>query len=195
MRGVFAIDCDAVMTKAEDVEGTIVAKTIWTIGHSTRSLDDLIALLNSFDIELLADIRSFPGSRRYPHFNKEALSISLPDAGINYIHLPGLGGRQRTHPDSKNIAWRNPAFRGYADYMGTDSFKDALLELESLALAKSTAFMCSEAVWWRCHRSMVSDALKKNGWTVMHIMGIGKATEHPFTAPARESQGELFKGE
>jgi uncharacterized protein (DUF488 family) len=160
-------------------------KNIWTIGHSTRSLDEFIAMLKSFQIELVADIRSFPGSRKYPQYNKEALEISLPQNNIRYFHLKNLGGRRKANPDSKNTAWRHVAFRGYADYMETDAFKEGIKELEKIALKKRTAYMCSEAVWWRCHRSMVSDYLKVNGWTVMHIMGIGKDEEHPYTSPAR----------
>ena len=139
----------------------------------------------SFQIELIADIRSFPGSRKYPQYNKEALEISLPQNNIRYFHLKNLGGRRKANPDSKNTAWRHVAFRGYADYMETDAFKVGIKELEKVALKKRTAYMCSEAVWWRCHRSMVSDYLKVNGWTVMHIMGIGKDEEHPYTSPAR----------
>jgi uncharacterized protein (DUF488 family) len=166
-------------------------KNIWTIGHSTRSLDEFIAMLKSFQIELVADIRSFPGSRKYPQYNKEALEISLPQYNMGYFHLRNLGGRRKANPDSKNTAWRHVAFRGYADYMETDPFKEGIKELEKIALKKRTAYMCSEAVWWRCHRSMVSDYLKVNGWTVMHIMGIGKEEEHPYTGPARIVGGKL----
>jgi uncharacterized protein (DUF488 family) len=167
-------------------------KTIYTIGHSTHPLDEFIAMLQSFKIELVADIRSFPGSRRYPHFNKEALEISLPKSNINYIHLKDLGGRRKVNPDSTNTAWHHPAFRGYADYMETDTFKNAIKELEVIAHKSRTAYMCSEAVWWRCHRSMVSDYLKLNGWTVIHIMGIDKSQEHPYTSPAKVVNGNLF---
>lgn len=166
-------------------------KTIWTIGHSTRSFEELIEMLHSFQIEMLVDIRSYPGSRRYPHFNKEALEISLPQNNIQYIHLKMLGGRRKVNPDSKNTTWRHIAFRGYADYMEMDDFKNGIKELEVIAEKKRTAYMCSEAVWWRCHRSMVSDYLKAHGWKVMHIMNIGKAEEHPYTAPARTVNGEL----
>lgn len=165
--------------------------TIWTIGHSTRSFDDFSALLKSFNIELIADIRNYPGSRRYPHFNKEALEISLPENNIDYIHLKELGGRRKPRPDSINTAWRNAAFRGYADYMETDEFKESVKQLETMALKKRTAYMCSEAVWWRCHRSMVSDHLKAEGWKVMHIMSAGEASEHPYTAPAKIVNGKL----
>ncbi len=167
-------------------------KLIWTIGHSTSSLEKFVSLLQSFNIELLADIRSYPGSKRYPHFNKESLSLSLKNVGIGYIHLPELGGRRKPRPDSANTAWRNAAFRGYADYMETEDFKKAISNLENFSLEQRTAYMCSEAVWWRCHRSLVSDYFKTHGWTVMHIMEEGKAVEHPFTPVARAVQGNLF---
>ena len=167
-------------------------KTIWTIGHSTRALDEFIAMLKSLQIESVADIRSFPGSRRYPHFNKEALEVSLPENKIKYTHLKELGGRRKVRQDSINTGWRVAAFRGYADYMETNAFKIAITELEAIAVNERTAYMCSEAVWWRCHRSLVSDYLKVNGWTVMHIMGIGKVEEHPFTSPARVVGDQLI---
>lgn len=166
-------------------------KTVWTIGHSTRSMEELVEMLHSFQIETVVDIRSYPGSRRYPHFNKEALEISLPGNNLQYIHLKELGGRRKVNPDSKNTAWLHLAFRGYADYMETDAFKEGAEELEKIALKQRTAYMCSEAVWWRCHRSMVSDYLKVQGWKVMHIMGVGKADEHPYTAPAKIVNGAL----
>ena len=165
---------------------------IWTIGHSTRSLDEFLALLIKHNIRLLVDIRSFPGSRRYPHFNKENLSVSLPDNGIEYRHMVGLGGRRKPAKDSINTAWRHPSFRGYADYMQTDEFKNEIEILEGLADKVRTAYMCSEAPWWKCHRSLVSDVLKVRGWEVYHIMEGGKLTEHPFTSPARTEQGKLF---
>ncbi len=166
-------------------------KTIWTIGHSTRPLEEFVAMLHSFNIELVADIRSFPGSRKFPQFNKEALEISLPQNKIQYIHIKDLGGRRKPNPDSKNTGWRHTAFRSYADYMKTTFFKDGIKELEKFAFQRRTAYMCSEAVWWRCHRSMVSDYLKLHGWKVMHIMGVSKEQEHPYTAPARIVNNEL----
>jgi uncharacterized protein (DUF488 family) len=169
----------------------MVLKTIWTIGHSTHSFEEFVAMLHSFGIESIADIRSYPGSRRFPQFNKEALEISLPQNKIKYVHLINLGGRRKANPDSKNTAWRNVAFRGYADYMETDVFKDGINELEKIALKQQTAYMCSEALWWRCHRSMISDYLKLRGWKVMHILGKGKAEEHSYTSPARIVNGEL----
>jgi uncharacterized protein (DUF488 family) len=166
-------------------------KMIWTIGHSTHSFEEFVAMLRSFSIELVADIRSYPGSRKFPQFNKEELGLSLPQINIQYVHLKNLGGRRKANPDSRNTAWRNAAFRGYADYMETDAFKEGVRELIERALKQRTAYMCSEAVWWRCHRSMVSDYLKLHDWKVMHIMGIGKADEHPYTAPARIVNGVL----
>jgi uncharacterized protein (DUF488 family) len=166
-------------------------RTIWTIGHSTHPFEQFIAMLHSFQIELVADIRSYPGSRKFPQYNKEALEVSLPENNIQYLHLKNLGGRRKVSVDSKNIKWRHIAFRAYADYMETDAFKKEIKDLEYIAHNKRTAYMCSEAVWWRCHRSMVSDYLKANGWTVMHIMGFAKADEHPYTAPAKIVNGEL----
>ena len=169
-------------------------KVIWTIGHSTRSLDEFLDLLKAHQIQLLVDIRSFPGSRRYPHFNKENLSRTLPAEGIAYKHIAGLGGRRKPREDSVNTAWRHPSFRGYADYMQTPEFKKEVENLESFALKERTAYMCSEALWWKCHRALVSDYLKIRGWVVWHIMENGKLTEHPFTSPARAVQGHLFYG-
>jgi len=165
--------------------------TVWTIGHSTRSPEQFIAMLQSFKIAMLVDVRNYPGSRRYPHFNKEVLEISLPSNGIQYLHLKELGGRRRPMPDSINNAWRNTAFRGYADYMQTEEFKKGIEKLEAVAKKQFTVYMCSEAVWWSCHRSLISDYLKWKGWTVMHIMDIDKATEHPYTKPARIVDGVL----
>lgn len=167
-------------------------KVIWTIGHSTHTIDEFITLLNSFGIQLVADIRSYPGSRRYPHFNKELLNVTLAKSQIEYIHLKDLGGRRKSKPDSLNDGWRHEAFRGYADYMETDFFKYYIKELESLALQMKTVFMCSEALWWRCHRSLVSDWLKLHGWKVIHIMNVGKSEEHPYTQPARIVDGKLM---
>jgi uncharacterized protein (DUF488 family) len=166
-------------------------KNIWTIGHSTRAIDHFIAMLQSFNIELVADIRSFPVSRRYPHFNKEDLEISLSAKKIKYMHLKNLGGRRPVKADSINTGWRNAAFRGFADYMQTDDFRKGIEQLEIIAATKRTAYMCSEAVWWRCHRSLVSDFLKLRGWTVNHIMEIGKAQEHSYTQPAKIVNGKL----
>jgi uncharacterized protein (DUF488 family) len=165
--------------------------TIYTIGHSTRTLIDFIFMLQSFQIKILVDIRSLPGSRKFPQFNKENLQISLKENGIEYLHFAELGGRRKVKKDSKNNRWNNDSFKGYADYMETQEFELAIVKLEQIAIEKKTAYMCSEAVWWRCHRSMVSDYLKAKNWEVMHIMGIGKFQEHSFTSPARIVNGKL----
>lgn len=168
---------------------------IFTIGHSTRTIEEFLELLVYFDIKILADIRRFPGSRKYPQFDQDALKKSLEENGIEYVYIEDLGGRRKVSPDSKNTAWRNKSFQGYADYMETECFENGIKVLEKLALEKNTAMMCSEAVWWRCHRSMVSDYLKAKGWEVMHIMSLGKATEHPYTAPARIVGNQVFYSE
>jgi uncharacterized protein (DUF488 family) len=165
--------------------------TIWTIGHSTHTLDELVAMLKSFQIELLADIRRYPGSKRYPQFNKEFLASALPEKGFEYVHFEDLGGRRSAKANSENTAWRLPAFRGYADYMETPQFQKAIEQLAGQAAQKRTAYMCSEAVWWSCHRALVSDFLKVRGWQVMHIMSEGKATEHPYTSAATVEGGHL----
>ena len=137
---------------------------IWTIGHSTRTIDEFISLLKENEIKLLADVRTWPGSKRYPQFNKEALAESLNAHGIRYEHFPELGGRRRPRSDSKNTAWRNASFRGYADYMETEQFHKGVERLLDVAAeAGPTAIMCAEAVWWRCHRSLISDYLKVAG--------------------------------
>lgn len=164
---------------------------IWTIGHSTRPIEELIEALDSFEIKVLADVRSFPGSRRYPHFNREQLKASLAAAGIEYQHFPELGGRRPARPDSINMAWRNESFRGYADYMETVAFRVGMARLVSVASSRRTAIMCAEAVWWRCHRSLISDYLKAKGVEVKHIMAPVKAEAHPFTSAASIVNGEL----
>lgn len=165
---------------------------IYTIGHSVRSLEEFLEMLKSFNIEILADVRRFAGSKRYPWFSKENLEKVLPENAIEYIHFEALGGRRKVQPNSVNSRWKNESFRGYADYMQTEEFTKNIEKLETIAKLKTTAFMCSEAVWWSCHRSMISDYLKVKGWDVEHIMNIGKAEEHPYTAPARISNGKVF---
>lgn len=165
---------------------------VWTIGHSTRDFDDFLTLLKMNKIELLVDIRSFPGSRKYPQYNKENLMVKVPENNIEYFHLVQLGGRRKVNPDSNNLGWHHPAFRGYADYMETTAFDTAIHELEQLALQKRVAYMCSEAVWWRCHRLMVSDWMKCNGWKVLHILSKTEVEEHPYTQPARIVNGKVI---
>jgi uncharacterized protein (DUF488 family) len=165
--------------------------SLWTIGHSTRTIDEFLDLLSSFRIGSLVDVRSFPGSRRYPHFNREILSASLTAAGVEYIHMPELGGRRKAKPDSLNMAWRNESFRGYADYMETEAFREGIERLLELARKRRTAVMCAEAVWWRCHRSLIADYLKALGVTVTHILGEEKSEAHPYTSAAQIVNGKL----
>ena len=165
--------------------------TIWTIGHSTRSIDEFIALLVDYGIEVLADVRRFAGSRRFPQFGEGALRASLAEHRIAYHPLPALGGRRRPLPDSPNVAWRNASFRGYADHMASREFADGLRELVDVAHRARTALMCAEAVWWRCHRALIADALKTRGDEVIHILDAKHAVPHPYTAPARIVDGKL----
>ena len=148
--------------------------TVYTIGHSTRSAEELLALLQEHDVKLVADVRRFPSSRRFPQFNAGALDEWLGGSGIGYEHFAGLGGRRVPDPDSGNGGWRESAFRGYADYMQSAEFGEALAELEDAARTRATAIMCAEAVWWRCHRRLIADALLAQGWRVEHL-GIGPA--------------------
>jgi uncharacterized protein (DUF488 family) len=164
---------------------------VWTIGHSTRSLEEFVALLASHEIERLIDVRSFPGSKKFPHFNRQAISESLASFGIEYLHIPELGGRRRARKDSPNTAWRNSAFRGYADYMETDSFRDGINSLLDIAESSRAAIMCAEALWWRCHRSLISDYLKSKDVKVTHILSPTKAEPHSYTSAASLINGEL----
>ena len=168
--------------------------TLWTIGHSTRSSEQFMDLLVSQKIDLLADVRRFPGSRRLPHFNQENLSESLAGAGIEYLHFPELGGRRRARADSPNTAWRNEAFRGYADFMMTAEFHAGIERLLNVARQKRTAIMCAEALWWQCHRSLIADYLKAAGHNVIHILSGTKTEAHPFTSAARMVNGKLSYG-
>lgn len=166
-------------------------KEVWTIGHSSLNIDVFIEMLVAFNIELVVDIRRFPSSKKHPQFNQETLKDSLNKINIEYKYLEDLGGRRKVNPNSKNIAWRNPSFRAYADYMETIEFKYAFDKLKQLTMEKTTVYLCSEAVWWRCHRSMVSDLLKVNGWKVWHIMNSHKQVEHPYTKAASIKEGIL----
>lgn len=158
----------------------------YTIGHSTRALDDLAEALRSFGVRTLVDIRTVPRSRRVPQFTRASLARTLPRRGIRYRHLGALGGLRKARAGSVNTAWRNASFRGFADYMGTPEFADALGELRALAReAGPVALMCAEAVPWRCHRSLVADALVAAGDEVVHIMGPGTGRPHALTPWAR----------
>jgi uncharacterized protein (DUF488 family) len=161
--------------------------TIYTIGHSTRPLDAFVALLHAHGITQLGDVRTVPKSRRHPHFAGDALAASLPAAGIACRHLPALGGFRKPRRDSKNSAWRHEGFRGYADYMESSEFEAAVDDLVAWAGAPGsrTAIMCAEAVWWRCHRQLVSDALVVRSVTVQHIQTAASAPAHKLTEFAR----------
>jgi uncharacterized protein (DUF488 family) len=160
--------------------GTRSAVTVWTIGHSTRALDDFLALLERERIERLVDVRAFPASRRYPHFNGEALAASLGERGISYRHAPELGGRRTAPKESAPSAWRNSGFRGYAYYMTTPAFAAALASLRDDARRDRTVIMCAEALPWRCHRNLISDALVAGGDAVLHI-GESGVSDHKLT--------------
>lgn len=158
-------------------------KRIYTIGHSTRSLEELVALLAEHGVTRLADVRRYPGSRRFPHFSGESLQQTLPQEGIEYVHVDELGGRRKPLPDSRNSAWENEQFRGYADHMATDAFRAGVERL--LRSERDTAVMCAEAVPWRCHRNLLSDDLLRRGIEVVHIVGPGKSQPHALNKMAR----------
>jgi uncharacterized protein (DUF488 family) len=183
--------------------------SIFTIGHSTRSIEEFIDLLKKPGIRSLVDVRRFPASRRYPHFNGPSLAQSLKHAGILYRHMPALGGRRPARRDSPNIGWRNAGFRGYADYMQTDEFWEALEELIGRAETRPspisptrperaetrpypTVIMCAEAVPWRCHRNLISDALVTRGWRVLHILSANRIDTHTLTSFATVSHHRLL---
>ena len=156
--------------------------TVYTIGHSTHSLSRLVELLSGTGIERLADVRTVPRSRRVPQFNREALAGDLPDAGIEYLHFPELGGWRSPHAGIEdNAGWRNRSFRGYADHMQTAEFGAGLERLGGWAAERATAVMCAEAAWWRCHRRLVADALVVRGWEVVHLAAGGRAVRHELT--------------
>ena len=160
--------------------------TVYTIGHSTRTLDELIEVLRAHSIKTLVDIRSLPMSRRLPHFNRESLEKTLPGAGIRYVWMKELGGRRKKiRDDSPHVALRSPSFRNYADYMLTEEFRGAIASLIKLAEQSPTAYMCAERVYFRCHRMMVSDWLVGHGHQVLHIDGIDPAKPHNLIAEAR----------
>jgi uncharacterized protein (DUF488 family) len=165
--------------------------TLWTIGHSTLPSEDFIALLAQQKIELLADVRRFPSSRRHPQFNRETLADSLERAGIGYLHFPELGGRREPRPDSVNTGWREAGFRGYADYMHTAAFTAGVARLLGAASARRTAIMCAEKAWQDCHRGLISDLLKAIGHQVIHIVDDLHEEQHPYTGPARLVDGAL----
>lgn len=164
---------------------------IWTIGHSTHTLEEFLALLALHEIHAIADVRRFPGSRRHPQFGREALEQSLAENGIEYLWIPALGGRRKPRPDSPNTAWRNASFRGYADHTGTGEFAEGLGALLDLAGRFRSAIMCAELLWWRCHRAIISDVLGVRGMEVRHILDGNQAVLHPYTSAAHVANGRL----
>jgi uncharacterized protein (DUF488 family) len=155
---------------------------VWTVGHSTHTLDVFVELLSVHEIALLIDVRTVPNSRRHPHFGADALAASLPDRGVAYARSPALGGWRRTVPDSANGGWQNASFRGYADYAMSCEFAEALAELRDMAAERRTVIMCAEALWWRCHRRLIADRLVVSGDTVCHIGSDGRAYAHRLSA-------------
>jgi uncharacterized protein (DUF488 family) len=171
--------------------------TLYTIGHSTRTLEELIEALQAHSIEILVDIRSFPMSRRLPHFNRESLEKSLPQVGVKYLCMRELGGRRKKlRDDSPNIGLRSPSFRNYADYMLTEDFRHGITELLNQAERSRVAYMCAERVYFRCHRMLVSDWLVAHGHEVLHIDGTGPAKPHKLTTEARLVDGQvIYRGD
>ena len=163
-------------------------RAFYTVGHSTRTIDEFVTLLRVGEVEHLVDVRAMPRSRSNPQFNHDALPDALAPLGIGYTHsvaLAGLRSRSKTVGNDVNGYWHNRSFHNYADYALSEAFRQGLAELIELGHCRTCAVMCAEAVWWRCHRSMVSDYLKAKGWEVLHIMGVDRADEHPYTSPAR----------
>ena len=167
------------------------AQALWTIGHSTREWEFFLGMLHDAGIVVLGDVRRFAGSRRNPQFSGETMARELPRAGIEYIGMPDLGGRRTPRKDSPHSAWRNASFRGYADYMDSREYQAARARLAGIAGERRTAVMCAEAMWWQCHRSLISDDFKADGWTVIHLMAPGRSEEHPYTSAARIVEGRL----
>ena len=158
---------------------------VYTAGHSTRSIEELLALLAEHGVTTLVDVRRYPASRRHPQFSRDALAASLAGDGIRYVHEPDLGGRRSARPGSPHTAWRVEAFRGYADYMETPEFQAALDRLIQRSQGETVAILCAEAVPWRCHRRLISDALVARGITVLHILGPGRADPHELDPNAQ----------
>jgi uncharacterized protein (DUF488 family) len=170
----------------------MVSKSIYTIGHSTRSIEEFVHLLKSYEIECLVDVRTIPKSRFNPQYNAQALADALKKEGIDYIHLEKLGGLRHTTKGSVNTGWRNLSFRGFADYMQTPSFLKGIEELESSGLKYRCAIMCGEAVPWRCHRSLIADVLTIRKWQVLHITSAKSAKPHTLTSFLKLKKGQVF---
>ena len=165
--------------------------TIWTVGHSTRPIEELLAVLDAHGIELIADVRRFPGSRRLPQYQADALAGALAVHGTAYAWIPALGGRRRPDPASRNLGWRHPSFRGYADHVASEEFAAGLFELLMLARGLRTAIMCAEVLWWRCHRRLIADVLTSLGVEVVHIRDERVAEVHRIGDPGRVVGGVL----
>jgi uncharacterized protein (DUF488 family) len=171
--------------------GRAMSVSIFTIGHSTRTADEFIRILRAHGVVSLGDVRTLPRSRHNPQFNTDAIEASLRAARIGYVHLPGLGGLRKPRKDSRNLGWRNASFRGYADYMETAEFETALEAILALASTGPTAIMCAEAVWWRCHRSLLADALLARGIDVLHILDGSPPQPHRLTPFGRVKGGRV----
>lgn len=178
-------------TRFEPTGGEASALTIYTIGHSTLPIAEFIGLLKENGVELLADVRTVPGSRHNPQYAQAALAASVEEAGISYRHLKGLGGLRGKAKESQSLGWRNASFRNFADYMQTPAFEEALRELQALAGKQMTALMCAEAVPWRCHRSLIADVLTARGANVIDIMVPGKTAPHRMTPFAKVEGGRV----
>jgi uncharacterized protein (DUF488 family) len=165
--------------------------SIYSIGHGTRPIEEFVEMLRAADVKTLADVRSAPGSRRHPQFGQAALAASLTEAGMEYVHLRGLGGRRDASPDSPHLALKVDAFRGYADHMSTEEFAADYARLIASARDRTTAFMCAETLWWRCHRRLLSDRLTVDGWDVVHLLAPGKREPHRLWDIARVVDGRL----
>jgi uncharacterized protein (DUF488 family) len=164
---------------------------VYTMGFSTRSWEETMEILKSFSIARLVDIRTLPGSKRTPQFNREHLEFALPAAGVEYVHMKELGGLRKPRKDSINTAWRNDGFRAYADYMQTSDFGSALERLQELMQSKTTVYVCTEAVFWRCHRQLVSDALIVRGYKIGHIFNATKVEPHKLTEFANVTASKI----
>lgn len=188
LSGGFLSGAEVVVNVTDDEHHT---KVIYTIGHSTRKLDEFIDILKAYGIQEVIDVRTVPRSRHNPQFNMETLPSALKEAGVDYVHVKGLGGLRRARANSPNMAWRNASFRGYADYMQTDDFKRSLREVVELASQKTMALMCAEAVPWRCHRYLIADALVAQRIRVEHILATTSTKAHQLNPLARVEDGAI----
>jgi uncharacterized protein (DUF488 family) len=167
-------------------------RAIFTLGHSNRPLEDFLSILKAHGIERILDVRRYPTSRKWPHFDAAALSEGLREAGVDYVGLPHLGGRRRPRPDSPHVAWRDDSFRGFADFMDTPEFAEGLAEVERLATDKPSALLCAEALPWKCHRSLIADALVARGWEARDVLSEKEARPHRLPKFARVESGKVI---